>query len=162
VTENLTESGANSGAGKSENASICPFPYGVFCPLSTAMLLRRNLQRICGVQIMKSEPDKHDVFGMWLDNVWIEKGVEMICTNKPKERMKEVQKWLEEILANPQHCSCCGALKYDFVLDHDGKEYRFALWKITDKSKKGKPKLVAESDYKKLGRYLLDEGRITE
>jgi hypothetical protein len=51
-------------------------------------------------------------------------------------------------------CSGCGALKYDFVLNHDGKEYRFALWKITDKSKKGKSKVIAETDYKKLGRYM--------
>jgi len=107
----------------------------------------------------KCESDKHDVFGMWLDNVWIEKGREMICTDKPKARIESVREWLEEILANPKCCSACGALKYDFVLDHDGKEYRFSLWKITDKSKKGKSKVIAESDYKRLGPYLEKYGR---
>ena len=102
----------------------------------------------------KGKSDKHDVFGMYLDKVWIEKGREMICTATPKMRIEDVKKWLEEILANPQHCSACGALKHDFVLDHDGKEYTFALWKITDKSKKGKSKVIAETDYKKLGRHM--------
>lgn len=107
----------------------------------------------------KSKADKHDVFGMYLDNVWIEKGREMISTDKPKMRIESVREWLEEILDNPQLCSACGALKYDFVLSHDGKEYRFALWKITDISKKGKSKIIAESDYKKLGPYLEKYGR---
>jgi len=106
----------------------------------------------------KGKSDKHDVFGMWLDNVWIEKGREMICAATPKMRIEDVKKWLEEILAKPQHCSSCGALKYDFVLDHDGKEYRFSLWKITDKSKKGKSKVIAESNYEKLGPYLTHYG----
>ncbi|MCJ7633389.1 hypothetical protein MUP77_13505 [Candidatus Bathyarchaeota archaeon] len=82
----------------------------------------------------------------------------MIHAKKPEARIENVKEWLEGILANPQHCSVCGALKYDFVLDHDGKEYRFALWKITDKSKKGKSRVIAETDYKKLELYSQEHG----
>jgi hypothetical protein len=109
--------------------------------------------------IEKSKPDKHDVFGMYLDNVWKEKGIEKWCPTRLRTRVEDVKKWLEEILTNPRHCSSCGALKYDFILHHGGKEYAFALWKITDKSKKGKSKVLAESDYKKLGRYMQEHRR---
>ena len=105
----------------------------------------------------KNKPDKHDVFGMYLDNVWKEKGIEKWCPTTLKTRVEDVKKWLEEVLANPQHCSVCGALKYGFVLDHDGKEYAFALWKITDKTKK-KSKIIAETDYEKLHEYTKTGG----
>ncbi len=102
----------------------------------------------------KGKLEMHNVSVLFLDNNWIEKGIPAWCPLTTKVRIESVKKWLEEILANPQYCSNCGGLKYDFVLDHDGVEYAFALWKITDNSKKGKSKVIAESDYKKLGPYL--------
>ena len=105
----------------------------------------------------KSKPEKHDVSFLFLDNNWIEKGMAHWCPTTLKTRVEDVKKWLEEVLANPQHCSVCGALKYGFVLDHDGKEYAFALWKITDKTKK-KSKIVGETDYTKLGSYFTHYG----
>jgi hypothetical protein len=116
---------------------------------------------LVAVEVMKAKeiPERHDVVGLWLDDKWMEKGVEMIHCETLKTRVKRVRKWLEEILVNPQYCSVCGALKYDFVLMHDGREYTFALWKITDKSKRSKNKVIAESDYKKLGPYFAKVGR---
>jgi hypothetical protein len=69
-------------------------------------------------------------------------------------RVKRVKKWLEKILTDPQHCSRCGASRYDLILTHEGKDYTFGLWKIEDRTKRGKRRAIAETDYKKLSSYF--------
>jgi hypothetical protein len=92
--------------------------------------------------------------GLFLDDSWCEKDTEWIPEETLDVRVGHVKKWLEKILANPEHCFCCGALKYDLVLTHDGKDYTFTLWKIADRTKRGKARVIAETDYKRLRLYL--------
>jgi hypothetical protein len=97
--------------------------------------------------------EKHDDLILYLDNNWLQKGVNMWNPNRLTKQFGDLKKWLEKIFANPQRCPNCGGLKYDVVIKHGGIEFHFGLWKIMDKRNEGEDKIIAETDYKKLSRY---------
>ncbi len=68
----------------------------------------------------------------------------------PKMLITHFRKWLQRMLANPEHCPICGAIIHELVIQYEGKEYWFTLWKIKDINK---DKAIIETDYKKFARY---------
>lgn len=72
----------------------------------------------------------HHCIVMWLDDNRWENDIEIINAETPKTMRKRVKKQLKEILANPEKCPVCGGLKYDLILESEGKQYVFALWKL--------------------------------
>ena len=96
---------------------------------------------------------RHNGIILYLNNDWLEKGVDMYNPTSPKEELGYLKKWLEKVFANPQHCPTCGSLKYDVVIKYAGIEFHFGLWKIIDKRHEGKDKVIAETDYEKLALY---------
>lgn len=43
--------------------------------------------------IEKGKPDKHDVFGMYLDNVWKEKGIQKWCPASARSMLESAKTW---------------------------------------------------------------------
>lgn len=96
--------------------------------------------------------EEHDAIVLWLDKQWKEEDEDLTDINpEPSPHLvKRLEKWLKNILANPQHCPNCGVLKHEIMVLHEGTEYWFALYKII---KKKSQKIIAKTDYKRFGHY---------
>lgn len=92
--------------------------------------------------------DIHHGIVMWLEDSRWENDLEIENIESLKAMRERVKKQLREVVANPEHCLICGSLKYDLIIEFEGKQFAFALWKIVDKGK-----VVAETDYKKFTKY---------